>query len=149
MALKLLLSKLKKFLAKSFIIDKSTKDSSEQGKKKRLSLLQYILKHFLLKKILKKKAKHNLKSKKPLKKDRTKSPVKQSDNPKENLTHIQKIMQTYEEFIQRDFSMTIKEVNSKLKEWKTSIINRLSKKAELSNQEIEILSHSIQEISDL
>lgn len=152
MAIKLLLTKIKKTF-KSFFITKKVEERKKEKRKKYIQFLKYIWQQIILRKKINKKAKQNPKNKKV-----AKSSKKEKDNQSYNqirliseneLSYIQKIIQTYEEFIRRDFTMLIKEANTKLREWKSAIIAKADNKIQLSSEEISILHSSLQQMYSL
>ena len=161
MSLNLILSKINFFLKSTFSFIKSKKhvEAEELDKKKKRGFLRFIFDHILRRIIiLKNKKKINsskVRSKKQLSKNIQKKTIEEKNTKYDsmsldkNVTHLEKLIQNYEEFIKRDLFAIIIEANANLRKWRSDLVEMMSKGNELQKAQMLGLSTNLQEISEL
>ncbi len=73
----------------------------------------------------------------------------EAKNLSKNVNQIDKLLQAYEQLIQKDFFMIIREANATLRSWKADLVRMLANNAVTNEYGVESLSTNLQEITAL
>lgn len=162
MSLKLILSKIKIFFKPSFILQKNKEyiEKEDLDKKKKRNFIMRFIWESVLKRIITLKDKKKLNNSKISSEKHSSKSLKKKKIEKENEKHdsmfldkdinyIERLIQNYEEFIQRDLLAVIRDANAVLRKWKSDLIDMISKGNELQQNQILSLANNLQEMSEL